>query len=235
MVGGRVEHCKGATLRIPNQDRLFGVARVEHDAEVIHALLVGRELFHAIRKTGPAFVERDDPSDFRQRFHGCQSLRMLEHRAHGQDPSIHDDDVGVAFAQRRERDVNVAALRIARPEASSLRLFFLRGDLSNEAVALPWKGLNQLRAAFAKRAPRQANGPLDRAFRDDCVGPQRFEQLALRHHALVIFDQIKQQIEHLGLDRLRFTLHTKLAAGGIELERCKNKSHDADFQEPSLS
>ena len=53
----RVEHRERASFGVPDEHCLFGVARVEHDAQVIHPLLVGRKLLHAVRKASPTLVE----------------------------------------------------------------------------------------------------------------------------------------------------------------------------------
>jgi hypothetical protein len=50
--------------------------------------------------------------------------------------------------------------------------------------------------------------------------------------ALVVLDEIEQQVEHLRLHRLRFALHPKLTACRVQFELVKNDRHAGDFQKP---
>ncbi|MHC2402861.1 hypothetical protein ACVMGC_007405 [Bradyrhizobium barranii subsp. barranii] len=57
--------------------------------------------------------------------------------------------------------------------------------------------------------------------------PDRVEHVVPRHHALAVTDQIKQEIEHLGLERDERLCPPQFAARGVEHKVLEMKCHAA--------
>lgn len=77
-----------------------------------------------------------------------------------------------------------------------------RGVSDVEAIALAGIGADgPVEPTLAKRAPGEADRTFERSVSHHHVGPERLEQLALAHHTLTVRDQVRQQIEDLGLKR----------------------------------
>ncbi|MET4790193.1 AcrR family transcriptional regulator [Bradyrhizobium japonicum] len=100
-------------------------------------------------------------------------------------------------------------------------------DFADEAEALARDRLDQplRRAVVAKRLARGIDSAVQGGIRDDAVAPDLADQVILADHTGSLRDQIKQQIEHLRLQR-----HGRAAAGQfpqvtVEHVVFKEKSH----------
>jgi hypothetical protein len=90
--------------------------------------------------------------------------------------------------------------------------------VAHETKALASKGLDQalLGAVVTDRAPGRIDPRSERRFRDNSAAPDRGDQIAFGGNALTVFDQIRQKVEHLRLNRHRNGAPTELAPIRVE-------------------
>jgi hypothetical protein len=90
--------------------------------------------------------------------------------------------------------------------------------VAHEAKAFASKGFDQalLRAAVADRPPGRIDPRGQRRFRNNAAAPDCSDQIVLAGNALTIFDQVGQEVEHLGLNRDSNGAMTQLAPIGVE-------------------
>jgi hypothetical protein len=73
-----------------------------------------------------------------------------------------------------------------------------------------------LRAGIADGAPGRIDPRGQRRFRNDAASPDRGDEIVLAGNALTIFDQIGEEVEHLGLDRDRKGAMAQLTPIGVK-------------------
>jgi hypothetical protein len=64
-----------------------------------------------------------------------------------------------------------------------------------------------------------------RRLADESVAPHAVEELLLRHHTVVVFDEVAQQVEHLRLDVTALPVAPQLETPDVELELGKLEDH----------
>jgi len=60
---------------------------------------------------------------------------------------------------------------------------------------------------------------------DNAATPNRSNEIVLADHAIAIFDEIYQKVEHLRFDRNNYVTRAQLAASVVECEILKRKQH----------
>ena len=102
---------------------------------------------------------------------------------------------------------------------------------AHEAEALASKGLDQtlLCAAVADRVAGRIDPRSQRRFRNDAVAPDRRDQFVLAGDPIAVFDQVGQELEHLGFDRNCNGAMMQLAPIGVESVIVKQEQHVGDL------
>ena len=93
-----------------------GVRGIQHGADVVGALLEGGWplVRHPIRQARPALVEQDEPREGREAFVEACDRWILPAKLHVADPAGREEQVEGTVADDLVRDVQSAALRVAR-------------------------------------------------------------------------------------------------------------------------
>ena len=112
----REEDAHVAALRHAEDGGAVGIRGIQHGADVVGALLEGgRPLVrHAIRQARPALVEQDEPREGREAFVETRDRRILPAKLDVADPAGREEQIEGAVTDDLVRDVQSAALRVAR-------------------------------------------------------------------------------------------------------------------------
>jgi hypothetical protein len=125
-------------------------------------------------------------------------------RHHGDRRLVGDSEGPCRFRRDVRHGCRVGSLRVAYD--------------ADEADALAWKGLDQTLclAAVADRAPRRIDARSKRRFGNDAAMPDGCDEIVPADHAILVADQVFQEIEDLRLDRNQIGAAPQLAPVGIE-------------------
>ncbi len=91
-------------------------------------------------------------------------------------------------------------------------------DIADEAEALSCDGADQglVGAGIADRPARGIDPAGQGRFRDGTAMPDPVNQLVLGHHAIAVFHQMDDEIEHLWLDGNGTVASAQLASVGVK-------------------
>ena len=155
-------------------------------------------------------------------------------------PSHDEDEIDGAVAEDLVGDVHVAAARVLNgsgvstigrnrgrcDRAASLSRRGL-GDVGDEAVAAPMRGLDEPRrmGVVAERSSDFADADLQRAVGDEHARPDGVEQLRFANQAARASGEVLQQRERFRRQRNRAGVSVELAAGRIDAKTIEGE-HD---------
>jgi hypothetical protein len=111
-------------------------------------------------------------------------------------------------------------MRLRRARGLLLPRLAGRDHVGDETVAAPRQRLHVLGAVEAGERPAQRGDVLGEAvLLDVTVRPDAIDQLALRHHAAGVLDEIAERLEGLHAERHLGRAGSEDALRGVELER----------------
>jgi hypothetical protein len=206
-----------------------GTCRRHHRPYVVHPLFERGKRANAIRETGPALVEQDDPGELRQAAKEPCERRLGPGAFQVRHPPHHENEIDRSVADGLVGDVHVAAarvtgLRLNRDRRGYVTLGSCRrrgqdADVGDEPVAslvgrLDVPGVVRL---VLERLPDLADADLERRVPDKHIRPRRVEQLLFRHEPARVLDQIEEDAVGLGRERHdTATARRQLRAGAIQ-------------------
>src|SRR5262249_48714601 len=111
------ENAHVSTLGVAEQRGTLRTDRLEHGADVVHALLEGRQLVvgDAVGESCAALVEEDEAREGGEALEEVRHRRLLPHQLDVRDPARNVDEVARPLARHLIGDVEIAAPRVPGP------------------------------------------------------------------------------------------------------------------------
>jgi len=197
---------------------------VDHRLEILHERFERDVLRVPVGEAGRTLVVTDQPEAARQFAHERRPDRALPVIFDVVQPvrAFHDRKTAAAGRDREVHAVRgLAEGHVLYGIRSGRRRYATAvAELTDEADALALDRLDQpLRfAAIAERLTSGIDAARERGFRNDAAAPDRCDQVVTADHAVAVFDQIDEEVEHLWFDRNRSRAAPQFPAADVDRE-----------------